>query len=215
MIQVTWPRWPPCSKLLKTFKNLLLQSRWTDFYKTWYVASGTPVHHSLYKWWPWVDLDIIYGKVKFGYIGFSIGKSENNGFFRKYSSLWPENWYMQTTNWVNEGKWVLKVKVISWPWPKVIYIWKLKPALLRYHWAILNQILSVSFQLQGNENPWSLCWSHDQDGRHALIWKKTLQKSSSPEPVDRFPRNLVCSRFGTPAHHSLFKWWPWVDLVLF
>ena len=25
------------------------------------------------------------------------------------------------------------------------------------------------------------------------IYGKTLQKSSSPEPVDRFPRNLVCS----------------------
>ena len=33
--------------------------------------------------------------------------------------------------------WVLKVKVISWPWPKVIYIWK----FLRNDWAILNQIL--------------------------------------------------------------------------
>ena len=33
--------------------------------------------------------------------------------------------------------------------------------------------------------------SHDQDGRHAHIWYKTTQKSSSPEPVGRFPRNLV------------------------
>ena len=31
------------------FKNLLLQNRWTDFHKTWYVASGTPAHHSLFK----------------------------------------------------------------------------------------------------------------------------------------------------------------------
>ena len=73
-----------------------------------------------------VDLDLIYGKVKFGSIDISIGKSENSGFFRKYSSLWPENWYMQTTNWVNEGKRVLKVTVTSWPWPKVIYVWKVK-----------------------------------------------------------------------------------------
>ena len=72
-------------------KNLL-QNRWTDFHKTWYVASGTPAHHSLYKWWPWVDLDLIYAKVKFGSIGISIGKSENSGFFRKYSSQWPESW---------------------------------------------------------------------------------------------------------------------------
>ena len=35
----------------------------------------------------WVDLDLIYAKIKFGYIGFCIGKSENSRFFRKYSSL--------------------------------------------------------------------------------------------------------------------------------
>ena len=30
--------------------------------------------------------------------------------------------YIQTTNLVNESKLVFKVKVISCPWPKVIYI---------------------------------------------------------------------------------------------
>ena len=33
----------------KNLKNLLLQNRQADFHETWYVASGTPVHHSLYK----------------------------------------------------------------------------------------------------------------------------------------------------------------------
>ena len=28
-----------------------------------------------------------------------------------------------------------------------------------------NQILNVSFQVQGNENLLTWCWSHDQDGR--------------------------------------------------
>ena len=36
--------------------------------------------------------------------------------------------------------------------------------------ADLNQILYESFQVQGNENLMTLCWSHDQDGRHAHIW---------------------------------------------
>ena len=117
MMLVTWPRWLPSPYVVKPFKNLLLLNRWTDYHKTWYVASGTPVHHSLFKWWSWVDLDIVYGIVKLWNLGLSIGKSENSGFFRNYYSLWPE------TNWVNEDMWVLKVKVISWP--KVIYIWKL------------------------------------------------------------------------------------------
>ena len=32
----------------------------------WYVASGAQVLPSLLKWWIWVDLDLFYGKVKFG-----------------------------------------------------------------------------------------------------------------------------------------------------
>ena len=35
----------------------------------------------LFKLWPWVDLDPIYAKVKFGHIGFCMGKSENYLFF--------------------------------------------------------------------------------------------------------------------------------------
>ena len=77
---------PICAK---PFKNLLLRNRRADFHETWYVASGTPAHHSLYKWWPWSDLDLFYGKVKFGNLGFSMGKSENSGFFRSYCSQWP------------------------------------------------------------------------------------------------------------------------------
>ena len=50
-------------------KNLL-QNWQADFHETWYVASGTPAHHSLFKRWPWSDLDLFYGKVKFGNLGF-------------------------------------------------------------------------------------------------------------------------------------------------
>ena len=61
----------------------LLRNRQADFHKTLYVVSGTPAHHSLFKWWPSSDLDLFYGKVKFGNLGFSMGKSENSGFFLK------------------------------------------------------------------------------------------------------------------------------------
>ena len=39
----------------------------------------------------------------------------------------------------------------SWPWPKVIYILKLKLAFLRNHWAIFYQILYVSFKSRYKE----------------------------------------------------------------
>ena len=35
-----------------------------------FQASGTLAHHSLYKSWPWNDLDLFYDKVKFGHIDF-------------------------------------------------------------------------------------------------------------------------------------------------
>ena len=71
-------------------KNLYkfhLQNR--KFYdpETWYAASGTQCLQSLYKWWPWVDFDLFYGNVEFSNLGFSIGKSENGGFFRNYCDL--------------------------------------------------------------------------------------------------------------------------------
>ena len=67
--------------MVKTFENLLLQNQMSYDLETWHVASGTQALQSLYKWWPWVDLDLFYGKVKFGNLGFSIGKSRNSGFF--------------------------------------------------------------------------------------------------------------------------------------
>ena len=55
--------------------------------ETWHVASGNQALQSLYNGDPGLtDLDLFYGKVKFGNLGFSIGKSENNGFFRNYCS---------------------------------------------------------------------------------------------------------------------------------
>ena len=39
------------------------------------------VLQSLLKLLPWVDLDTFYAKVKFGDIGFCMGKSENYYFF--------------------------------------------------------------------------------------------------------------------------------------
>ena len=58
----------------KNLQNLLLRNRRTDFHETWYVASGTPANYSLFKWWPWSDLDLFYDKVKLCNLGFSVRK---------------------------------------------------------------------------------------------------------------------------------------------
>ena len=80
MMLVTWPRWPPRAYIIKTFENLLLQNLMSYDLETWLVASGTQALQSLFKWWPWRDLDLFYGKVKFGNIGFSMGKVKTVDF---------------------------------------------------------------------------------------------------------------------------------------
>ena len=74
--------------MVKTLKNLLLQNQLTDDLETWYVALSMQVLPRLFKLSPWVDLDPFYAKVKFDYIGFCMGESENYFFFfGNYCSL--------------------------------------------------------------------------------------------------------------------------------
>ena len=51
-----------------------------DASETWYEASGTPVLPSLFKWWPWVNIDLFNGKVKFGPLSFSWEKGKTMDF---------------------------------------------------------------------------------------------------------------------------------------
>ena len=84
-IWVTWSRWPPHPYMVKTLQKILFSRTGGRFPRTWYVASGTPAHHSLFKRWPRSYLALFYGKVKFGNFGFSIGINENHGFLAHLS----------------------------------------------------------------------------------------------------------------------------------
>ena len=57
----------------QNLKNLLLNQKAYDL-QTWYVASGARLLPSLFKWWHWIDLDLFYGKAKFGTLCFYMGK---------------------------------------------------------------------------------------------------------------------------------------------
>ena len=50
--------------MVKNLKNLLWNQKANDL-ETCYAALGARVLPNLLKWWPWVDLDLFYGKVKF------------------------------------------------------------------------------------------------------------------------------------------------------
>ena len=170
MILVTWPTWPPCPYMVKTLKNLLLQNQLTNDLEFWYVALCMRVLPKLFKLWPWVDLDPFYAKVKFGHIGFCMGKSENYLFFGNYCSLGSQSCLKHLAKWVYEVEWVSKVKVILWFWSKVFQISKLKLVFLKNSWVIWNQNSYESLRENRNENLYKWVGSHDQHGHHAHIW---------------------------------------------
>ena len=88
---------------------------------------GTPAHRSLFKWWSWSDLDLFYGKVKFGNLGFSMGKSENS-------------WFSETIA-ASDLKQIDLMKICEYWRSKVVYIQKFKPNFLRNYCVDLNQTL--------------------------------------------------------------------------
>ena len=69
--------------MVKTIKNLFLWNQKADSLERWHAAWGTRVLPSLFKQWPWVDLDVFYGKVKFGPLCFCMGKKVKQWIFQK------------------------------------------------------------------------------------------------------------------------------------
>ena len=50
----------------KNFKKYSSQEPKGSDIESWYVALGTLVLPSLFKWQTWVDPDLFYGNIKFG-----------------------------------------------------------------------------------------------------------------------------------------------------
>ena len=66
--------------MVKSLKNLHLWNQKTDDLETWYASLGARVLPSFLKWWPWVDHDLFYDKVKFGPLCFCMGKGKAMDF---------------------------------------------------------------------------------------------------------------------------------------
>ena len=103
MVLVTWPRWPPCSYMVKTFKNLLQSRIAMSLRLSIYSIGQSRVLPSLFKWWPQVDLWPFYAKVEFGSLCFCMGKHHNRWFLRNFRSLWFRSWYVgwSINLWIN------------------------------------------------------------------------------------------------------------------
>ena len=64
----------------KNPSKYLLRNQRANGLGPWYVALGPWAHQSLFKWWPFVYLDLFCGKVKFGPLCFYLGKSVRKTF---------------------------------------------------------------------------------------------------------------------------------------
>ena len=157
----------------KNRNNHLLWNQKADDLESWFAALGTRVLLNLFKWWPWDDLDLIYGKDEFGHLCFVWEKGKTIIVFRNYCRLWYKSWYMQSTKWVHEALWIPKVKVIHWFWSKSLRLNIFKLLFLSNHLA--DWILCGVFYGWGNESVFKLFRSHDQDGHHAHIWWNPLK----------------------------------------
>ena len=144
MIWVTWPRWPPCPYMVKTLKNLLFQKQLTNDLETWYVALCMWILPGLFKLSPWVDLDPFYAKVKFGHIGFCMGKSENYLFFRNYCSLRSQSCLKLSAKWVFEVGWVSKVNGKNWKLFNIFFFGNYCSLRSQVAWSIqLNEFMKL------------------------------------------------------------------------
>ena len=65
IVGFSWPRWPPCPYMIKTFKNLLLQNRECLGAKSLHKSSGTRGLPKLLKEFSYVDIWPFCGRVKF------------------------------------------------------------------------------------------------------------------------------------------------------
>ena len=120
-----------------------------------------------------------------------MGKSENYLFFGNYCSLGSQSCLKHLAKWVYEVEWVSKVKVIFWPWSKVTQISKLKLVFLKnrsfgtkIHMKAWGRI---GMKIYTNE------LGHMTNMAAMPIYGKNLKKSSTPEPINPWPWNLVCS----------------------
>ena len=141
-----------------------------------------------------------------------MGKSENYLFFGNYCSLRSRSCLKHLAKWVNVVEWVSKVKVILWFWSKVTQISKLKLVFLKNSWAIWNQ---NSYESLRENKEWKfiqISWVTWPTWLPCPYIVKNIKKSSSPEPIDPWPWNWVCSiMYGSTTKIVQIKSlvWPW------
>ena len=153
MVQVTWPRWLPCPYMVKTLKKSSSpepKGLW-PWNLVYVCRTGARVLPSMFKWWPSVAHDLLYGKVRFGPLCFCLRKGKTMD--------------------------ISETIVIHWPWTKVTQIQHFQTCFsekllgwLKPNFANWSQISCGSSMGWGNESLFKWSRSHGQDGHYAHIW---------------------------------------------
>ena len=86
IIQLAWSIWLPCPYMVKYFKSLLFQNRYTDGLETWYMSLNT---QSLSKF----TNDDLWLTMTFSVARSNSGKCSNMRFHGKFWRFRPKNWY--------------------------------------------------------------------------------------------------------------------------
>ena len=193
--------------MVKTLKNLRLQNQKSYDLETWHVSLGTQALQILYKWWPWVDLDLIYGKVKFGHLYVWMGKTVIKSF------NWGKLAAKDYIDWI-----ILFMKKndlggVVCPCPGAVYMY-ITIIFKHLLWNHLANQCQISYESSLGSGKESLCkWyrSHDQAGPYMVkTFKNLLLQNQKSYDLETWHIAL-----GAHALQSLYKWWPWVYFDLF
>ena len=179
MVQVTWPRWPPCSYLVKTWKILLLRNHKGNGLESLHAALGTRVLPSL------LTLTYLIARSNLVHYAFVWDFSETIVVYDiKVGRCSHLNDYMKL--------WVPKVKVIDWAWSKSLRFNILQLLFLNNHWPDWSKIACGAFLEWVNEG----CLNdpgHMTKMAAMFIYNKYHQKYFSLKSKGTWPWNLVYS----------------------
>ena len=141
-----------------------------------------------------------------------MGKSENY-FFGNYCCLGSQSCLKHSAECVIESEWVSKVKVVLWPWFKVTQISKLN---LFFSKTVGWYVTKVHMKAWGRIGMiiYTNALGHITNMAAMPIHGKNLKKSSSPEPIDQWPWNLVCSIVNSTTKVVIIMTLGWSWLIL-
>ena len=164
----------------------------------------------LFKLWPWVDLDPFYTKVKFGHIGFCVGKSENYYLLITIAALGLKvAWSIQLNEFIKLSEYQRSRSFFDLGQRSLRFqSWNF--FFLKNSWAIWNQSSYESLREHGNEI-YTNELGHMTNMAAMLIYGKNLKKFS-PEPIVWWPWNLIGSIVyvsTTKVVQIMTLGWPW------